>query len=1251
MRWIDGTDLVQWADRRDSQSRFPEVVRQLILATVDNLRRVTFRAGEGVQFPGWDGYVEAPQGSVYVPQGVSCWELGTDRNIARKANQEYTDRTANPLGINPADATFIFATPRRWADKTRWAQEKQAEHIWQDVRAYDADDIEPWLTLAPGVGVWFARVIAKYPRGVRCLEDIWIEYSTTTNPPLNEALLLAGRSDEQANLVTWLRGEPRVLRLQADVSEEALAFVAACVAQLPGEEADSLRARVIATRDPEELRALRHSRSRLIILYDGTDNGPVTAAVHSGHLVLVTFGDGGKGIKLSRPSREEFADAIKTMGFSAEDAFALARETGRSIRVLQRRYAAGAVPVLPLPQWAQHPHLNDVIGFLLAGSWDDQRAADRDVIAELTGRPYAELARRVVELCQGAEPPFRQAGTVVAATAPKEAWREVGRAITRDDLQRFAAVAERVLSLEDPRLTLPADERWLAAVRGRVPEHSAALRQGIANTLALFTALGVDDTIPHRAQDVAARVVGTVLEPGVSWQRWYSLAGVLPLLAEAAPNALLTGLEAQLAPEAPEFVRLFDEEGGRISAHSMHTHVLWALEVLAWDPIYLSRVTLVLARLAQIDPGGRLQNRPINSLRSILLFWHPNTSATLEQRNQAIDLLVDRHPDVAWDALTKMLPKSFDTGSVNVRPQWHRVTEPSITIAERYQGMVHILERVLPLAGMNPDRLALLIQGCGSWPPPLRERLIVGLETFAVDNPTPEAAATVWAELRQFVNTHRSHPDAEWALPEAMLAPLAAARARLLPGDLITRHGWLFDDWWPNLGMTRTDDQAATDAAIATARRAAIIEILREQGLAGIIALARAVKYPGFVGRDTADVINGRAEQRALLMSTLGSERDSEQILGRALVSRWHEREGEAWVDEMLTPPVSNDEGRVAPFLLGLPFERVVWARVTAVGGAVEQRYWREARAWLSRETAAADLSFAVERFMGAGRAVEALHLIGPFLAQVPGPLVLRCLAAIHDALAAGAPLPQEQMFTFDLERSFERLRAENVDVAEIARLEWFFLPLLAHGQAMTLTLHRQLAADPALFADIISAVYKSTEPEDDEAAPPTEQEAARARVAYELLSSWHVIPGSTAEGRLDAVALNAWVDDARARSAANGRGPIADIHLGQILCHAPLGPDGIWPPPVVRDLIERLGSRDFDSGLTTGIFNSRGVHARNPMAGGEPERAIAARYNGFADALAGTHPRASNVARAIAVDYERFAAREDGEAQQRDLG
>jgi hypothetical protein len=49
-------------------------------------------------------------------------------------------------------------------------------------------------------------------------------------------------------------------------------------------------------------------------------------------------------------------------------------------------------------------------------------------------------------------------------------------------------------------------------------------------------------------------------------------------------------------------------------------------------------------------------------------------------------------------------------------------------------------------------------------------------------------------------------------------------------------------------------------------------------------------------------------------------------------------------------------------------------------------------------------------------------------------------------------------------------------------------------------------------------------------ARPPTEQEAARARMAYELLSCWHIVPGSAPDGTIDSAALNAWVDDVRAR-------------------------------------------------------------------------------------------------------------------------
>jgi hypothetical protein len=226
MKWIDGTDLEQWADRRDSQGLFPEVLRRLVCATVSDLRRVEFRSDEGVQLPGWDGYVEAPTGTVQVPKGVSCWELGTGEGITTKANADYASRTANPLGVDTRLATLIFVTRRRWAGKAAWVHEKQAEGVWREVWAYDADDLEAWLQQAPGVSAWLARRIDKYPTHISSLDDFWNEFASTTNPALTTSIVLAGRATAQDRVNTWLGEQPSILHVRADTATEAVACVA-----------------------------------------------------------------------------------------------------------------------------------------------------------------------------------------------------------------------------------------------------------------------------------------------------------------------------------------------------------------------------------------------------------------------------------------------------------------------------------------------------------------------------------------------------------------------------------------------------------------------------------------------------------------------------------------------------------------------------------------------------------------------------------------------------------------------------------------------------------------------------------------------------------------------------------------------------------------------------------------------------------------------------------------------------------------
>src|SRR5262249_55549456 len=86
IRWVDATDLSQWADRRVAQGSIPELLTRLIRAATGLAPKVIFPADESIQFAGWDGTCEVAVGTEHVPEGSSGWEIGTQRaKIIEKA--------------------------------------------------------------------------------------------------------------------------------------------------------------------------------------------------------------------------------------------------------------------------------------------------------------------------------------------------------------------------------------------------------------------------------------------------------------------------------------------------------------------------------------------------------------------------------------------------------------------------------------------------------------------------------------------------------------------------------------------------------------------------------------------------------------------------------------------------------------------------------------------------------------------------------------------------------------------------------------------------------------------------------------------------------------------------------------------------------------------------------------------------------------------------------------------------------------
>jgi hypothetical protein len=142
---------------------------------------------------------------------------------------------------------------------------------------------------------------------------------------------------------------------------------------------------------------------------------------------------------------------------------------------------------------------------------------------------------------------------------------------------------------------------------------------------------------------------------------------------------------------------------------------------------------------------------------------------------------------------------------------------------------------------------------------------------------------------------------------------------------------------------------------------------------------------------------------------------------------------------------------------------------------------------------------------------------------------------------------------------------------------------------------------------------------EGQEARETTDEERARAMLGYQLLDSWKQPPGKRGDGTISEEELKAWVDAARALAVARKIQRIADQQIGRVLRWVSDDPDDMWPNRVVRDLIERIESRDLETGLEIGLHNSRGVTWRGLTDGGAQERALQAKYLTYAQQVNAT--------------------------------
>lgn len=1244
---ITSSEIEDWTDsqRISSRSTLPVLVRRLIHATTSSLSELDFHGDEDAERKGWDGEVTANVATAKVPVGKSGWELSSSKALPGKPTSDIEGRTKAVSKTHRKDTTFIFATGRRWNGKEKWAATQRASGAWKDVRAYDADDLAQWLEQSPATQIWFAERIGKPTDGVKSLGQAWDEWSLACDPVLPATLFEGAVERNRNSIEAWLADTgQRPLIITADSAAEGLAFLSLA---LPPKTADDTL--IVSTAD-----ALRRTTAATItgiIVIDQAEVEALAGPYFSSHRIVIvrpkTSVENDSDIELEQLDYDSFSKAMAEMGFGHGHVSSYSAQSAQSATILRRLFARA--PSLRRPAWAEGGTelAKKLIPVLLAGAWSRSNKTDCEIVAQLAGKTYAEVEEDIAALRSIPDSPVWAIGNYRGVICRRDALFAAHHGLLEQDIDEFLEWARLVLSEDDPSLDLEPDKRWSAGIYGKKREISGALRNAIGEMLILL-AVYDDPLFKSRIPHLAGRVEAVVrdLMRGKTAREFLSLSPDFQHLAEASPSVFLDCIEADLNSQEPQLFQLLRSVEPGSMGGCDRTTLLWALELLAWDEAHYLRVIRILGRLSAIPINDNWVNKPEGCLGSLVSSWHPETTVAIEGRIEALKLIAKEFPDVGWRICLAQVNQHQRMATPNSRPTYRSIGitgRRTVTYGEIWQVEAAAWEILLNPASPTPGKFVDLIHALEGMEDIQKVQLVKALDHW-IPSAQPEELAMVSRALRQAGYS----PERE-ALADAPEIEVELHRVvrQMQPSDVVARHQWLFAEHYVPESraelMNEKFDYEARERWIADRRDAAAAEVYAELGIDGIVKLLMGgnANYP--VGRHLANCLDDKGVVDAI-DALVRRYDETNKLRLRSAITGLLFKNGDEGVSALAIAaaqrfPEGSEhwEDHCLEILLACPFLPAVWNIVETNLPLLEDTYWRLVvpNAWRFE---AAEYDRMIDRMLRANRPRAAFAAVRHSVENVDPFTLARVLEAI---VAGGDEAADEYRIDgYSIDESLAYLhekKALSTDV--MARLEFVFIDALTHSKHGIPNLDRRNSENPGSFVELVALMYKrkdgGEDPEQYRLSSNADANAVFHNV-YRVLDKLSLTPGTSDDGEISVQKLVAWVKAVQDMLRDLSREEIGDQVIGQLLGRCPIGADGIWPHEAVRMALEQVGNEEILRGMALAVYNSRGVVMRGP--GGDQERVLAAKYEGWAKSVEIEYPFAAKLLNEIKDHYLRDA-------------
>lgn len=767
-----------------------------------------------------------------------------------------------------------------------------------------------------------------------------------------------------------------------------------------------------------------------------------------------------------------------------------------------------------------------------------------------------------------------------------DSWQKQAPNYQDRDLDKLKTAMLNVFMEEDPQYELAKDNRMFAKVQGKKLRYSAELRRGLAISLALVG--NYNDLLTNCSEDKRKSFVADVLHKvfgNISWQRIATLDSILPFFAEADPDTFLYEVE-KLADNKKVIKDLIADEGDIFQGGFHWSGLLEALEILAWEPEYFTKVVDVLAKLAIVDCGeSNIHPRPKDTLVSFFVPWFVQTTVDADTLIINAQELIHFFPELGWDVLTASIAAS--TVSHNAQPKIRQNLAPNPD-QERFIDNKTVAKiksayknAMLEIASHRVDFTEKMLQSFSEFKEsPFFEKTLSILSSSMISNSNDEIKEEIWSKLTKICIKHRLHKKRNWAMSEDKITQLSEHLPKIQPESVFLQKKHIFDgcswDWF------ETDDYTAEETKAFSRQVETAKEVFEIHGLAGIFILANIIKAPEYLG--SAAKKAGILISKTLIKDALIESNKNLCGFMYGYLRQCFIEEGEPWLNSFIVENWSDN--KKAMFLSYLPFTTVVW-HFAEKWLKNEEKYWKLVNVrYVANEP---DFEFAIKKALKYNRPDMAIECIAWSLHAHQETDFNLCVTALKKVIESDFISKVIRWQITKIIQNLQKRVESDEEKRSLIAVEFSYLPFLdspTDSSAKPVVLNKALAEDPDFFQEIISLLYRSTKKTESQ-----NKNECFAHNAFRLLNQWNVLPGLNSNGKFEYSIFEKWYERVLDLCEQSGHLEIAKHHIGNVLFYTPADEDGLWINKNIATLINEKNNDNLRNGYHQEAVNSRGVH------------------------------------------------------------